>query len=122
MKISDFGSASFCKDGKDTVEDTLGTRSFFAPEMCDEVGKPYSGKKSDIWALGVTLYMFTFGCCPFQGDNLLDLFHAIKTESLKFPVDVPVTEDLKVGLGLSHIFAFASAVADSCLGILCQCE
>eukprot|EP00803_Ostreobium_quekettii_P001747 evm.model.scf_722EXC.5 EVM.evm.TU.scf_722EXC.5 scf_722EXC:51151-58080(+) len=95
VKISDFGSATLCENGVDTLEDTLGTRCFFAPEMCDEGGAAYSGMKADIWALGVSLYMFIFGHCPFQGDSILDLFNAIKTEPLHFPPDAQVTEGMK---------------------------
>ena len=38
---------------------TVGTPAFFSPEMCD--GRPYSARSADVWALGISLYIFVFG-------------------------------------------------------------
>ena len=38
---------------------TVGTPAFFSPEMCD--GRPYSARSADVWALGISLYIFIFG-------------------------------------------------------------
>lgn len=125
VKISDFGTSKFCEDGDDTVEGTVGTRSFYAPEICGNDGKPYSGRKADIWALGVTLYMFIFGDCPFHGESFVDLYHAITTEELHFPQGIHVTEELKVGLawccagdaGLCWLYCLGAALVDVFLGL-----
>lgn len=42
--------------------------------------KGYSGKMTDIWALGVTFYAFSFLKVPFTGDNVSDLIQKIKNE------------------------------------------
>lgn len=99
VKISDFGSASHRVNGDDLMEDTCGTRCFFAPEMCSEDGKQYSGKKADIYALGVCLYMLVYGTVPFtQSDSVLDLFDAIRTQEVPYPPkdEYPLSPDLKV--------------------------
>ena len=55
IKITDFGCSLFTdKDGDLEVKNTAGSALFFAPEICS--GQSYKGKKSDIWALGVTLF------------------------------------------------------------------
>lgn len=98
-KISDFGSASYLAHGNDLMEDTCGTRPFFCPEMCAEDGKQYSGKKADVYALGVCLYMFVYGTVPFAGyENVLELFEAIRTQEVHYPPKdgVAISEALKV--------------------------
>jgi serine/threonine-protein kinase 11 len=37
----------------------------------------FSGEKLDIWSCGVTLYNFTTGDYPFQGDTVFRLFENI---------------------------------------------
>ena len=55
IKITDFGCSLFTdKEGDLEVKNTAGSALFFAPEVCS--GNSYKGKKSDLWALGVTLY------------------------------------------------------------------
>lgn len=99
VKISDFGSACHRANGDDLMEDTCGTRPFFAPEMCCEDGKHYSGKKADIYALGVCLYMLVYGAVPFcKCDSVLDLFDAIRIQEVSYPPKdgKPLSSDLKV--------------------------
>ena len=40
-----------------------------APEACDPDVDEFSGKASDVWALGVTLYILLFNKCPFWGQT-----------------------------------------------------
>lgn len=52
--------------------------------MCPEAGKNkehsagFSGKRSDIWALGVTFFAFTYKIVPFDGDTILEILDAIE--------------------------------------------
>jgi len=54
--------------------------------MCPESGKNnehsagFSGKRADIWALGVTLFAFTYNVVPFDGDTILEILDAIETK------------------------------------------
>lgn len=50
---------------------------FSAPEICGTGSIEVHGKALDIWGLGVTLYCFVHGKCPFDTDSPLDAFHQI---------------------------------------------
>ena len=58
--------------------DTAGTYTFLAPECC--TGEAFSPWPVDVWAAGVTLYVFLFGRLPFQKEGLGPLFEAIQEE------------------------------------------
>ena len=61
VKISDFGASSFFR--KDQIfSESCGTLPYMAPEMIN--GK-YSGSKSDIWSLGVLLFVIICGHFPY---------------------------------------------------------
>lgn len=63
IKICDFG---FIKgeSTKDLSQTYCGSKSYAAPEIL--LGRPYDPRKSDIWALGVILYIFVTGKMPFD--------------------------------------------------------
>lgn len=75
LKITDFGISVLINNGDDTFTNTAGTNYFFCPESCK--GIPYSGKKADIWACGVTLYNLLMDRYPFDGKTLVELNKAI---------------------------------------------
>ncbi len=81
-KICDFGLSSFHTEGERTTV-TQGTAFFMPPEMTNE--SSFDPKDHDLWACGVTLYMFVFGYLPFQASNLPDLYSQIQTAPLTFP-------------------------------------
>jgi len=94
VKLSDFGSASHIPDGNDTMLDTCGTRAFFAPEMCNGEGSPYGGKKADIYAAGVVLYVLIFLRLPFESDHPGELFEKITREEPDFSGRPDVSADV----------------------------
>lgn len=54
-----------------------------------------SGKSTDIWSMGVTLYYMIFGILPFRADNVMDLYSKIVTEDFEYPQTVgPLNADL----------------------------
>ena len=65
-KITDFGIAKLTLSSIATMEGSLlGTPAFMSPEQAR--GEPADGR-SDIYALGVTLYQLLTGDLPFEGD------------------------------------------------------
>jgi len=49
------------------------------------LGRPYSGKSSDMWALGVVLYTMLYGQFPFYDSVPQELFRKIKTAEYVIP-------------------------------------
>lgn len=60
VKISDFGSSTVVEPGG-SINMTLGTPAFMAPEMCQVRAQPYKPFPAECWALGVCLYMMVYG-------------------------------------------------------------
>jgi serine/threonine protein kinase len=85
------------------LAETAGTPAFFAPELCCAGGssnnseKPRISKAIDVWALGVTLYCFIFGICPFIAATEFELFDTIPSQPLTFPAnaDADIEDGLK---------------------------
>eukprot|EP00760_Papus_ankaliazontas_P009176 PhM_4_TR13977/c4_g7_i3/m.15593/K07359/CAMKK2; calcium/calmodulin-dependent protein kinase kinase 2 len=92
-KLADFGvstilQANFERD-EDVLESMKGTPMFHAPEVVQ--GVPFHGKATDVWALGVTMYMCVYGKSPFRSGNLMELQESIATDRIhvKTLPDVP---------------------------------
>ncbi|EAR85698.3 Serine/Threonine kinase domain protein (macronuclear) [Tetrahymena thermophila SB210] len=74
LKIIDFGiSRIILKDQK--MMEQCGTPAFLAPEII--ANKGYEGFGSDLWSLGVLIYILLFGKVPFKGNNLTELHRNI---------------------------------------------
>jgi len=72
MKLIDFGYAGLWQPDKE-LTGLCGTPDYVAPEVLtwyddDDNGTPY-GKGSDLWSLGVLLYVILSGCSPFSADE-----------------------------------------------------
>ena len=71
MKLVDFGLATNIHKKK--RKSVVGTPYYMAPEMIE--GNAYP--QSDIWSLGVIVYLMLLGKHPFEGDTLEALFDNI---------------------------------------------
>jgi serine/threonine protein kinase len=49
------------------------------------IGKPYLGKPSDMWALGVVLFTMLYGQFPFYDSQPQELFRKIKAAEFTVP-------------------------------------
>jgi serine/threonine protein kinase/Tfp pilus assembly protein PilF len=75
---------------------TVGTLAYMSPEQLR--GQP-ADTRSDIWALGVTLYEMASGARPFQGQSGFEVSSAILNRSpLPLPPEVPA----ELGAVISH--------------------
>ncbi|XP_065100164.1 calcium/calmodulin-dependent protein kinase kinase 2 isoform X1 [Paramisgurnus dabryanus] len=95
IKIADFGVSNQFEGADALLTSTVGTPAFLAPETLSETRKNFSGKALDVWAMGVTLYCFVFGVCPFMDERILSLHQKIKTQPVELPENADISDDLK---------------------------
>lgn len=65
-KLCDFGLATSIHQMDDRI---MGKERYMAPEVAEHVGKFYSPRETDIWALGIMLFVLLTGQFPFQVAN-----------------------------------------------------
>jgi [calcium/calmodulin-dependent protein kinase] kinase len=67
------------------MSNTVGSNYFFSPEICK--GIEHTGKPSDVWALGVTLYYMLFTEYPFtaKANDYKNLYDKIMNEEPNYP-------------------------------------
>ncbi|CAD5226346.1 unnamed protein product [Bursaphelenchus xylophilus] len=80
LKVIDFGLSS--RTGR-LLSTYCGSLAYAAPEVL--ANRPYDGKASDIWSMGVLLYILITGCSPFQLDNHEAVVRNIKSGVFKIP-------------------------------------
>ncbi|XP_074473550.1 calcium/calmodulin-dependent protein kinase kinase 2 isoform X1 [Sebastes fasciatus] len=95
IKIADFGVSNQFEGTDALLTSTVGTPAFLAPEALSETRKNFSGKALDVWAMGVTLYCFVFGVCPFMDERIISLHQKIKTQPVELPERADISDDLK---------------------------
>ncbi|KAJ3100257.1 Map microtubule affinity-regulating kinase [Phlyctochytrium planicorne] len=84
LLISDFGlGRTFQNDSDELMKTFCGTPNYAAVELIS--GIPYIGVKSDIWAMGVVLYVMMTGKPPFTGENISALYSKIKAVDYTCP-------------------------------------
>ncbi|XP_064157164.1 calcium/calmodulin-dependent protein kinase kinase 1-like isoform X1 [Anguilla rostrata] len=94
VKIADFGVSNVFEGSDALLSSTVGTPAFMAPETLSDDYKIFSGKALDVWAMGVTLYCFVFGKCPFIDEYILALHNKIRSEPVELPETPAISEDL----------------------------
>jgi serine/threonine-protein kinase len=77
LKVMDFGIARITDANKTRTGLILGTPSFMSPEQL--AGKKVDGR-SDLYSLGVMLFMMLTGTLPFRANSLAALMHKITHE------------------------------------------
>ncbi|MEE6469886.1 hypothetical protein FKM82_008805 [Ascaphus truei] len=95
VKIADFGVSNQFEGNDAVLSSTAGTPAFMAPETLADSGRGFSGKALDTWAMGVTLYCFVFGKCPFIDEYILVLHNLIKYKPVVFPEEPSISDELK---------------------------
>lgn len=68
---------------EDLLRDQRGSPAYISPDVLS--GKPYLGKPSDLWALGVVIFTMLYGQFPFYDSVPQELFRKIKTATFTIP-------------------------------------
>ena len=70
LKLIDFGFSKNMKDG--LISEITGSRFYNAPEIFSSATKGYDGTLSDVFSLGVVLFVLVMGFYPFDKPNITD--------------------------------------------------
>lgn len=89
VKVVDFGIAGV---GGDKVD--AGTLLYMAPECLEKVAAETT-PAIDVWAIGIMFYAMLYGELPFNKSEEKDLIKSIKSDPVKFPTTVAVTDGAK---------------------------
>lgn len=84
-KLSDFGFSRYCVDKKcrDVHSETFcGSLSYTAPEILQ--GSPYYPKPTDVWSLGIVLFVMLNRAMPFEDKHIKQLYQAQINRNWKF--------------------------------------
>ena len=99
LKIGDFGAALDYKANPDLIRQSAGTAAFLPPELCTPDEIQFSPPAIDVWASGITLWVYLFGKCPFLGSNIPSTYDAVLHQQLDIPDGVsPQLKDLLLKL------------------------
>ncbi|XP_050672326.1 testis-specific serine/threonine-protein kinase 1-like isoform X2 [Leptidea sinapis] len=84
-KLSDFGFSRMCVDldCRDISSETFcGSLSYTAPEILQ--GSPYYPKPTDIWSLGIVVYVMLNRAMPFEEKHIKQLYQSQVNKNWRF--------------------------------------
>lgn len=81
-QLADFGFSNTFEPNT-TLRTFCGSPPYAAPEVF--LGQAYDGPRSDIWSLGIMLYVMTCGALPFDGETLHDLRTKVLAGKFRIP-------------------------------------
>ena len=84
IKLIDFGLGKMFTKGQ-LLKTQCGSPFYASPEMIN--GNKYNGVNSDIWSLGVILYLMLFEELPFMDADMKRLYKKISTGKYEIPED-----------------------------------
>jgi serine/threonine-protein kinase 40 len=90
VTISNFGLGRLLTTENEQLRDQRGSPAYISPDVIS--GKPYVGKPSDMWALGVLLYTMLYGQFPFYDSSPTELFRKIKLADYTIPTEFTVSQ------------------------------
>lgn len=90
VTITNFCLGKHLAGENDLLTDQRGSPAYISPDVL--CGKPYLGKPSDCWQLGVIFYTMLFGQFPFYDSSPSQLFNRIKAANYHIPNDGRVSE------------------------------
>ncbi|XP_028327286.1 serine/threonine-protein kinase 40 [Gouania willdenowi] len=91
ITITNFCLGKHLVSEDDLLKDQRGSPAYISPDVLS--GRPYCGKPSDMWALGVVLFTMLYGQFPFYDSIPQELFRKIKAAEYSIPEDGRVSEN-----------------------------
>lgn len=91
ITITNFCLGKHLVSENDYLKDQRGSPAYISPDVLS--AKPYLGKPSDMWALGVVLFTMLYGQFPFYDVVPQKLFSKIKAAEYTIPQDDRVSND-----------------------------
>ena len=85
IKVSDFGLSRFL-DPEGLSHTPCGSPCYASPECLS--GRPFDGRKSDVWSCGVILYAMVTGQLPWTKRNQPQLFQQIRSGDFRICRDL----------------------------------
>lgn len=82
VRIADFGFSNYFKPPR-LLETFCGSPQYAAPEIFS--GKHYDGFKTDIWSLGIILYVLVTGGLPFDGESIAEIKQYVLRGKFRVP-------------------------------------
>ena len=86
--VTNFCLGKHLSSPNELLTDQRGAPAYTSPDILS--GKPYAGKPSDIWSLGVILYTLVYGSFPYLDGDLKVLHRKIKNCEFSFPSTINV--------------------------------
>lgn len=96
LKVCDFGFSKRLTytDGRIVLSETYcGTSSYAAPEILKSF--PYNPKVSDVWSMGVVLYMMLYASMPYDSTNIRKMVGIQMQHNINFPIAPCVSSEAK---------------------------
>ena len=81
IKLIDFGLCAIKKDEFEMLEGTVGTPRYSSPEI---LSGTYYNCSTDLWSLGVVLFLLLTGSYPFDGSKKESIFARIKNKRIHY--------------------------------------
>ncbi|KAK7503314.1 hypothetical protein BaRGS_00005579 [Batillaria attramentaria] len=94
VTVTNFCLGKHLVSESDLLRDQRGSPAYISPDVLS--GKPYRGKPSDMWALGVVLFTMLYGQFPFYDSVPQELFRKIKSAEYTIPNDGRVSDSTKL--------------------------
>jgi MAP/microtubule affinity-regulating kinase len=82
IKLIDFGFCEKCGPNQ-KLSLFCGTPHYMDPDICQK--RDYNAQASDVWALGVLLFIILVGKLPFFAEFEADLYRKIKRAKYELP-------------------------------------
>ena len=92
VKLIDFGFSKKMSGQNELLQTRCGSPCYASPEIILASGY---NEKTDIWSIGVILYLLTVGTFPFFDYNIQRLFSKILNTPLEFPSNIDIPQKLK---------------------------